>query len=406
MSLELISPYQFGFLPQQSTVSALLFSTHSILSLLESNPSVCGVFLDLKKAFDSVPHQPFLDLLASHNLPPHLLNWIHSYLLDRSQAAVVNGSTSPSLPVSSGVPQGSILGPLLFLIYINGVTDIPLSISSQLTLYADDIFIFRPISSPSDMSLLQRDLDSISSWLTSHLLQLNSSKSKYIIFPRKSPSLFDGFPSLEISSSSIERVSSFWYLGVLLTPTLSWTQHISAICCKSRRILGIIFRHFHPYSSASTIIRLYVSLVRPHLEYCSAIWAPSSPSLCHSIESVQNFALKLASKFRPSLKSSFQSSFNLPNLSTRRLHSNLILIFKIHHNLLHFPLNVLQPTPPPPYPIRSFHPSNFLVPFSKSSSFFNSFFPSSISLWSSLPPVAKETHSLSLLKTLISKTYL
>ena len=234
------------------------------------------------------------------------------------------GSTSPSLPVSSGVPQGSILGPLLFLIYINGVTDIPLSISSQLTLYADDIFIFRPISSPSVMSLLQRDLDSISSWLTSHLLQLNSSKSKYIIFSRKSPSLFDGFPSLEISSSSIERVSSFRYLGVLLTPTLTWTPHISAICCKSRRILGIIFRHFHPYSSASTIIRL---LVHPHLEYCSAIWAPSSPSLCHSIESVQNFALKLASKFRPSLKSSLQSSFNLPNLSTRRLYSKLLLIF-------------------------------------------------------------------------------
>ena len=104
MSLELISPFQFGFLPQRSTVSALLFSTHSIISLLESNPAVCGVFLDLKKAFDSVPHQPFLDLLASHNLPPHLLNWIHSYLLNRSQAVVVNGSTSPSLPVSSGVP--------------------------------------------------------------------------------------------------------------------------------------------------------------------------------------------------------------------------------------------------------------------------------------------------------------
>ena len=219
MSLELISPFQFGFLPQCSTVSVLLFSTHSVLSLLKSNPSVCGVFLDLKKAFDSVPHQPLLDLLASHNLPPHRLNWIHSYLLNRSQAVVVNGSTSPSRPVSSGVPQGSFLGPLLLLIYINGITDIPLSISSHLTLYADDIFIFRPISSTSDMSLLQRDLDSISSWLTSHLLQLNSSKSKYIIFPRKSPSLFDGFPSLEISSS-IERISSFRYLVVLYSHQL------------------------------------------------------------------------------------------------------------------------------------------------------------------------------------------
>ena len=125
-SHSLINFLKSTFIPFSLVFVCLLFSTHSILSLLESNPSVCGVFLDLKKPFDSVPHQPLLDLLASHNLPPHLLNWIHSYLLNRSQAVVVNGSTSPSLPVSSGVPQGSILGPLLFLIYINGVTDIPL----------------------------------------------------------------------------------------------------------------------------------------------------------------------------------------------------------------------------------------------------------------------------------------
>ena len=117
MSCDLISPFQFGFLPQRPTASALLFSTHSILSLLESHVSVCGVFLDLKKAFNSVPHQPLLDLLSSFSLPPHLLNWIHSYLLNRSQSVVVCGSTSSSLLVSSGVPQGSILGPLLFLVY-------------------------------------------------------------------------------------------------------------------------------------------------------------------------------------------------------------------------------------------------------------------------------------------------
>ena len=178
LSNSLISNFQFGFLPGRSTVFALLYSTHTIHSILDSNPAVCGVFLDLNKAFDSVPHQP---LLAS-SLHPHLLNWIHSYLLNRSQKAVLNGSTSSSLHVSSGVPQGSILGPFLFLIYINGVTDVPLSPLTHLILYADDIFIFRLVNSPSDMSILQFDLNNISSWLTSHLLQLNSSKSKYIFF--------------------------------------------------------------------------------------------------------------------------------------------------------------------------------------------------------------------------------
>ena len=122
ISNNLISPFQFGFLPYHSTISAL-YSTHTIFSLLESYSSVCGAFLDLRKAFDSVPHQPLLDLLASSNLPPPLLNWLHSYLLNRTQCVVVNGSSSSSLLVPSGVPQGSILGPLLFLIFVNGLTD-------------------------------------------------------------------------------------------------------------------------------------------------------------------------------------------------------------------------------------------------------------------------------------------
>ena len=208
-------------------------------------------FLISKKAFDSVSHQPLLVLLSSFSLPPDLLNWIHSYLLNRSQSVVVCGSTSSSLLVSSGVPQGSILGPLLFLVYIKGVTDIPLSVSSHLSLYADDIFLFHPISSQSDMCLLQTDLDSISSWLSSHLLQLNSSKSKYIIFSHKPPSYFDVFPSLSISSTPIECVAFFRYLGVLLSSYLSWAPHISSICCKSCRILGLTFRHFHPHSFPS-----------------------------------------------------------------------------------------------------------------------------------------------------------
>ena len=307
MSRDLISPFQFGFLPQRSTASALLFSTHSIFSLLESHVSVCGVFLDLKKAFDSVPHQPLLDLLSSFSLPPHLLNWIHSYLLNRSQSVVVCGSTSSSLLVSSGVPQGSILGPLLFLVYINGVTDIPLSVSSHLSLYADDIFLFRPISSQSDMCLLQTDLDSISSWLSSHLLQLNSSKSKYIIFSRKPPSYTLMFFLLcQSPPHQLNVLHPFIILVSYCHLTSPGPPHISSICCKSRRILGLIFRHFHPHSSPSTIIKLYVSLVRPHLEYCSAIWAPSSPSLCHRIDSGSALCHKISVQI-PSFSNIFYS---------------------------------------------------------------------------------------------------
>ena len=249
LSHNLLSPLHFGFLPNRSTTTALIHSTHSIFSLLETYPAVCGVFLDLRKAFDSVPHIPLLDLLSSVSLPPHLLNWIHSYLLNRSQRVVVNGQMSPPLPISSGVPQGSILGPLLFILYINGLTNLPLSPSTQLILYADDIFLFHPISSHSDLSSLQSDLDTISTWLSSKSLQLNSSKSKYIYFSRKSPSCFDSFPSLSLLNVPLNRVPSFCYLGVTLTASLSWSTHILSTCRKARKILGLIFRHFYPHSS-------------------------------------------------------------------------------------------------------------------------------------------------------------
>ena len=146
----LIPPYQFGFLPSRSTTTALLYSSHKILSLLEVHPSVCGVFLDIKKAVNSVTHSPLLKLLQSYDFPPILVNWLHSYLINHSQSVVLNGISSFSKHVSSGVPQGSILGPLFFLLYINGVTNIPLSPNSHMILYADDIFLFKPVDSQYD----------------------------------------------------------------------------------------------------------------------------------------------------------------------------------------------------------------------------------------------------------------
>ena len=142
------------------------------------------------------------------------------------------------------------------------------------------------------MPFLQNDLDLISDWLSHHLLQLNSTKSKYIFFSQKPIHFFDSFPPLINSDSTIERVSSFRYLGVLLTSSLSWSPHINATCSKAHKILGMIFRHFYHHFSPATIIRLYSSLVRPILEYCSVVWDPSSSSLSNILEFVQLFTVK------------------------------------------------------------------------------------------------------------------
>ena len=229
------------------------------------------------------------------------------------------------------------------------------------------------------------------------------SLSKYIFFSHKSSSHFDSFSPLSISHTPIERVSSFRYFGILLSPSLSWAPHIAATCSKARKVLGLVFRHFCLNSSTSTLIRLYITFVHPILEYCAVIWDPSPPSLSHSLESVQRFAIKLASKFRPSLVASIHSDFKLSSLATHRQHAKLIFLFKLFLNRSFFLLQIIQPCRPSFYPLRSFHLNNLICPHSKKSSFKKYFIPSTILLWNSLPPHLKETNSLFLFSSLVNK---
>ena len=212
MSKNLLSNSQFGFRPGFSTESALISVVNSWLSSLDSHKSVCAVFFDLSKAFDSVPHSPLLNTLSSLNLPPHLLHWFHSYLSNRTQQVIVSGSTSCKSNVISGVPQGSILGPLLFILYINDLCSLPFSPSVNLTLYADDILLSHPISSPHCMFSVQSNINLILSWLSSHHLYVNSKKTKYMIITRKPPSFLSSLPPLFLNDVRLDCVSSYKYL--------------------------------------------------------------------------------------------------------------------------------------------------------------------------------------------------
>ena len=147
-----LSTSQWGFQSGRSTVTALLETTHNWFQFMDTGKEVGAVFFDLQKAFDSVPHHALLDKLRDLQLNEFILKWICDYLTQRKQRVVVNGQTSETLPVLSGVPQGSVIGPLLFLIYIDGVMSVPLSQGSQLTVYADDILLYRPITCQGDFA--------------------------------------------------------------------------------------------------------------------------------------------------------------------------------------------------------------------------------------------------------------
>ena len=271
----LLVPFLRLFILFSLSLSLPLPFPHHILLFLDKATPVCGVFLNVQKAFDSVTHSKLLKKLHSLGLPFHLINWLQSYLWSHSQSVRISNSLSSSLPVSSGVPQGSILGPILFLIFINEVGVLSLSPCARLFLFADDILLLHPLSSSSCWGVLQDDLNLITSWLTHNSLSVNSSKSKYMIFSLKSQADFDYLPPLLLNHVSLERVYSFKYLGLQFSPSMSWSNHISQVIKKAKRLLGLIHRHFYK-SSSKTLLSLYVTLVRSILEYASVILDPSS----------------------------------------------------------------------------------------------------------------------------------
>ena len=175
---------QFCIAQLRSTVGALLNVTHNWLWSLNNGKEICAVFLDLSKAFDSVPHRPLLQKLQAFAISLDLLKWLFSYLYNRKQFVFLNGQQSTVSSVSSGVPQGSVLGPLLFLIYINDLPSAPLSPGTNIVLYADDILLYREISCQSDYKFLQSDILLISQWVNSNHLRLNEQKCKYMIVSR------------------------------------------------------------------------------------------------------------------------------------------------------------------------------------------------------------------------------
>ena len=325
---------------------------------------------------------------------------IQSYLTERKQYVAVEGSSSNILQVLSGVPQGSVLGPLLFIIYLNDVVSC-ISADSKISLFADDIALYRVINSPDNYADLQADIDAVNTCLTAKYLTLNPRKCCYMFLSRKR-SLSNSPPCLTLGNSALTCVTSYKYLGVLITSDLTWSAHISKICIKTRKLIGILYRRFHKYSSSDTLLKLYVSFIRPHLEYAAASWDPFLKKDIELIEDVQKFALRVCLKSWSATYAELLEQSNLPSLQTRRQHAKLCHLFKIINDATFFPEAPIQASHPS-YSFRSVH-SNSLVPLSShSSQLYHSFFPSTIAAWNSLPPDTASATSLPAFKSALKR---
>ena len=251
-----ISPKQWEFISSKSTISALIKVVDDWSRALDQGFEVCIVFFDISKAFDTVPHLPLLQQMEKLNLNPFLLRWIESYLRGRTQH-VVDGCQSQLLPVISGVPQGSVIGPLLFICYINDVASVA-SEGSDMSLFADDIALYRVIKTPADYVALQ-DVNSVSTVISYKYLHFNKTKCRTILLSRKRTKSCP--PPLLLNGTILTQVFSYRYLGIAITSELSWSLHISLICNKARRLVGMLYRHFYKNSNSHTLLKNCIQLM-------------------------------------------------------------------------------------------------------------------------------------------------
>lgn len=252
---------------------------------------VDSVYIDFSKAFDLVNHKLLIDKARCIGIDGSVIKWLESYLTSRTQFVKIRSSLSREIVVSSGVPQGSHLGPILFAIYMNDV--LPCLINSKLVVYADDLKIFNVIKSPMDCGKIQDDLSNVLNWSVENGLTINSNKCNIISFNVNRQS-FDF--NYIIGNQNIERVNCVKDLGILLDSTLSFDKHIEYIVSKVSRIVGFITRFSKDFYNTDTILKLYKTLVLPNFTYCCQIWRPYKNYLINYLESAQHRIMRLLAR--------------------------------------------------------------------------------------------------------------
>ena len=279
---QILNDAQHGFRKSRSCESQLIQTVQDLANSLNEGEQMDAILLDFSKAFDKVPHQDLLGKLQHYGVRGNLNRWIADNLTDRQQEVVLEGVHSKATEVTSGVPQGTVLGPLLFLVYIN---DMPEKISSATRIFADDLLVYRIIRSKA---ILQEDLDKLQKWERDWLMQFNRDKCEVLrITNKKNPLMHKYY----IHGTQLETVKDAKYLGVTISSDLSWNKHVDNIAKKATSSLNFLNRNFSVCPAAVKDKR-YKSLVRPIMEYASCVWGPHTQRNVNKLEMVQRRAAR------------------------------------------------------------------------------------------------------------------
>ena len=319
-SHKLINQNQHGFRTGRSCVTQLLEIMEIWTDLLDKGISFDCVYLDFSKAFDKVPHERLLNKIQAYGIRGKLHRWIRDFLNNRQQIVKINNESSTTLHVKSGIPQGSVLGPILFILYIN---DLPDQINSNLKIFADDTKIFRAVQSLEDKSSLETDLAKLIEWSTKWQLPFNVEKCKVIHYGSLNPNNRYRMGNAELTTDLQEKD-----LGVVFDNKIKFDLHINQIIAKANSRLGLI-RYTFTELPASTLLPLYKSIVRPILEYAVAIWKPHLKKDIDGLEKVQRRATKLVKGIKHLTYPERLKHLKLDSLTFRRRRNDMLQVFRI-----------------------------------------------------------------------------
>jgi len=291
-SHNILTDAQHGFRKRRSCETQLIITVQDIAKTIDDRGQTDVILLDFSKVFDKVPHARLLHKIHHYGVRGNIHKWINNFLRGREQQVVLEGSKSRKSPVHSGVPQGSVLGPLLFLLYIN---DLPEYVSNESTarLSADDCILYKKITSVDDANLLQRDLEALQRWEKDGLVKFHPHKCQVLhITNRRSP-----LPEpYNIHGHVLEEVETAKYLGINIHKTQNWNTHINTIVTKANSTRAFLQRNIYQCPRKTKAL-CYTTLVIPQMEYASVIWDPHTNANINSLEMVQRRAFNLTCRY-------------------------------------------------------------------------------------------------------------
>ena len=330
----LLNKSQHGFMKSRSCQTNLLEFMDFVTEKIDNGESVDIVYLDYSKAFDKISHQKLITKLKAHGISGKVADWVKEWLTDRKQYVVIDGFESGVIYVISGVPQGSVLGPILFIIYINDIDEVVKKIEI-IKKFADDTKGAKVVKDQTDADDMQRTLEELSQWSKKWSMDFNINKCKIMHVGRSNPKF-----NYQINGVDLTVVEAERDVGVCITSNLKPSKHCQESVGKARGVLGKITRCFH-YRDREVFLRLYKQYVRPHLEFCSSVWSPWSTADINALEDVQVKAVRMISGLRSNDYQGKLAELNLWSLAKRREMYDLVQMYKIANNIGNVKCNLI-----------------------------------------------------------------